>query len=132
MKKSERILSFLLACVFCIGSLFACSTNGADTNVTESDVTHPDDTMAEDMLEPLLLVDDGKTDYVIVRSENAYITEVTASTELQSYIKQITGVEIPIVTDSTAPAEKEIVVGKTNRESEGEFDREELGDDGLV
>lgn len=132
MEKSERILSFLLACIFCIGSLFACSTNGTDTNVTEPDITRPDETTSENTPDPLLLADGGKTDYVIVRGENAYITEVTASTELQSYLKQITGVEVPIVTDDTAPTEKEIVVGKTNRETEGEFDREELGEDGLV
>ena len=132
MKKNERILSIFLACILCVGVLSACGSGSADTSVTEPDVTRPDDTTAEDVPDPLLLVDDGKTDYVIVRGENAYITEVTASTELQSYLKLITGVEIPIVTDSTAPAEKEIVVGKTNRETEGAFDREELGDDGLV
>ena len=40
--------------------------------------------------------------------------------------------EIPIVTDAEKAQKKEIIVGKTNREAEGQFDREELGDDGFV
>ncbi|MBQ3065139.1 MAG: DUF4838 domain-containing protein, partial [Clostridia bacterium] len=38
----------------------------------------------------------------------------------------------PIVLDTEAPAAHEIVVGKTNRETDGQFDREELGDEGFV
>ncbi|MBR5453408.1 MAG: DUF4838 domain-containing protein [Clostridia bacterium] len=123
MKMTTRILSFLLSLILCIGAFSACGTDTKDP--ADTDVNVP-------VTAPIVIADNGLTDYVIVRGENAYITEATASVELQSYIKQISGVEIPIVTDSTAPAEKEIVVGKTNRESEGEFDREELGDDGLV
>ncbi len=92
----------------------------------------PNDPGDEVVSDVLNLVVDGVSDYVIVRGENAYISEVTASTELQKYLKQISGVEIPIVTDATPAVEKEIVVGKTNREADGEFDRDELGDDGLV
>ena len=80
----------------------------------------------------LRLVEDGISEYVIVRGENAFPSEVTASTELQSYLKQISGAELPIVTDAAAPGEKEIIVGKTNRETEGEFNREELGEDGFI
>ena len=100
--------------------------------VTDTSTIDPADSTSTPATDSIVLADNGLSDYVIVRGENAVITEVTASTELQSYIKQISGVEIPIVTDSTAPVDKEIVVGKTNREADGEFDREELGDDGLV
>ncbi len=136
---SKKILSILLAISMMLTILAACNNDPVDN------VENPDDQQTEQtdpnenqggeetvLPETLNLVVDGTSEYVIVRGENAYISEITASTELQNYVKQITGVEIPIVTDSTEPAEKEIVVGKTNRESESEFDRDKLGDDGLV
>ena len=69
---------------------------------------------------------------MIVRGENASPSEITAASELQSYLKKISGAELPVVTDAAAPTVREIVVGKTNREAEGDFDRAELGDDGFV
>ena len=125
----------VLALSMMLTMLAACNNEPVDP------VGDPDDQQqeenqgneGEEMVSDVLnLVVDGVSDYVIVRGENAYISEVTASTELQKYLKQISGVEIPIITDSTAPVEKEIVVGKTNREADGEFNRDELGDDGLV
>lgn len=115
MKK--RILSLLLA-VSMIAILFSgCGENSSGNNEGKKDI---------------VLVSKGVSDYVIVRGENASVSEVTASTELQSYLKQISGVELPVVTDATTAVEKEIVVAKTNCEAEGDFDREELGDDGFV
>ena len=127
----RKLLSALLLMAFILSALTAC---GGGTGNTPDDTTAPDDTTVNEdpPREMLTLIADGTSDYVIVRGENAYISEVTASTELQSYLKQITGVEVPIVTDAATPTEKEIVIGKTNRETEGEFDREELGEDGLV
>ena len=128
----KKLLSMLLAMSMMLTVLAACNNEPVD------DGENPDEQQQEEIqgdtaiADTLTLVADGVTDYVIVRGENAYISEVTASTELQSYIKQISGVEIPIVTDSAEPVEKELVVGKTNRETDGEFDRDELGDDGFV
>ncbi|MBQ3066199.1 MAG: DUF4838 domain-containing protein, partial [Clostridia bacterium] len=45
---------------------------------------------------------------------------------------QISGAELPIVSDAEAPAEHEIVVGKTNRETEGQFDRTAVSEDGFM
>ena len=132
---AKKLLSMLLALSMMLTVLAACNNDSVDP------VGDPNDQQKEEnqgnegdevISYVLNLVVDGVSDYVIVRGENAYISEVTASTELQSYLKQISGVEIPIVTDSTAPVAKEIVVGKTNRESDGEFNRDELGNDGLV
>ncbi|MBR5452860.1 MAG: DUF4838 domain-containing protein [Clostridia bacterium] len=116
---------------FILSFLASCSDTAAEA---PDDTTLPDDTTVkeEPPREMLTLIADDASDYVIVHGEDAYISEITAATELQSYLKQMTGVELQIVTDAAAPTEKEIVVGKTNREAEGEFDREELGDDGLV
>ena len=123
-----KILTILLAVLMIVSALAACTpavpSEDTDTSIPQSEVGTTD--------APLTLVADGVSDYVIVRGENAFISEVTASTELQKYLKQITGVELPVVTDATAPAAHEIIVGKTNRESDGEFDRDELGQDGFV
>ncbi len=121
MKK--RILLILLAAVLGI-AMISCSTS-ENTDIDNSDAEL-------DNIDGLLLADNGASHYVIVHGENAAASEITAASELQSYLKKITGAELPIVTDSTAPTKYEIIVGKTNREADGEFDREELGDDGFV
>lgn len=134
----KKILCILLALTMMLSTLAACNgdsptepdNENADIQGEEQDYEQGGEVVTDDG--KITLVSEGLTDYVIVRGENAYVSEVTASTELQKYIKQISGIEIPIVTDSVAAAEKEIVVGKTNRENEGDFDRDEFGDDGFV
>lgn len=134
----KRIQSILLVLLILLTSLAACSETPVED--IENDGQQVEDQGGEQEKEEveevfdgtLRIVLDGVSDYVIVRGENAYVSEITAATELQSYLKQISGAELPIVTDSTAPVAKEIVVGKTNRESEGQFNREELGDEGFV
>ncbi len=133
---AKKIICMLLTLSMMLTVLAACN-NEPVVDETPDDGQQQEDIQGNDKVEEpfdgtLKLVVDGVSDYVIVRGENAYISEVTASTELQKYLKQISGVEIPIVTDATEPVAKEIVVGKTNREADGEFDRDELGDDGLV
>ncbi len=134
----RKLLCILLAMSMTLAMLSACNKTPVEdvenSDNQQEDVTSDENQGGEDVVLPetVDIVIDGVSEYVIVRGENAYISEVTASTELQSYLKQITGVELPIVTDSTSAVEKEIVVGKTNREAEGEFNRDELGTDGLV
>ena len=70
------------------------------------------------------LVENGNSAYVIVRGRNATPAEVTAANELKKYLKKISGAEIAVVTDDTAASEKEIVVGKTNREMAKDYDRD--------
>ena len=124
-----KLLSMLLAVSMITAMLAGCQQTNPDNDIgNQEEVQNADATVSE----TLDLVVDGVSEYVIVRGENAYISEVTAATELQSYLKQITGTEIPIVTDSAEATEKEIIVGKTNREADGEFDREELGDEGFI
>lgn len=78
----------------------------------------------------MLTVDES---YVIVRGANASASEKQAAETLKKYIKQISGTELNIVDDSAPVCEKEIIVGKTNREGNGyTVDREALGDDGIM
>lgn len=81
----------------------------------------------------MTLTDNGQSGYVIVKGAAASKSENTAASKLQSYLKQISGVELPVVTDTAPAREKEIIVGKTNREGNGyNVDRAALGDEGFV
>ena len=48
----------------------------------------------------------GKSNYQIVISEEASSSEQTAARELQQYIQQVSGVELPITSDLKAEAGK--------------------------
>jgi len=129
MKK--KLLSLLLALAMLTPALAACG-NGTPDEMESDTGVQEDIGGAEQLSDTVYLVADGVSEYVIVRGENAGEQEIFASTELQSYLKQITGAELPIVTDATPAVAKEIVVGQTNRETEGQFDRTELVNDGFI
>jgi len=130
-----KFLSVLLVLVMLVPTLAACSSgvsNETDSG-TDAESSAQGESAGQDSIpETLPLVTDGRSDYIIVRGENASDMETKAAEELQSYLKQISGAELPIVTDSTAPVVKEIVIGQTNREADGQFAREELANDGFI
>ena len=130
----KKLMLLLLAAVMLV-ALAACGEQTTDPAATDP-VTDPAATEPADTAEPiptaLPLAADGSSDYVIVRSASASGEEIHAADVFQSYFKQITGAELPIVTDETPAALHEVVVGKTNREAEGAFDRDELGEDGFI
>ncbi len=79
--------------------------------------------------EKLMTIDSG---YIIVRGANASPSEKNAAEILKKYFKKIAGVELTVTDDSSAVSEKEIIVGRTNREgSDYTVDRAALGDDGI-
>ena len=77
------------------------------------------------------VITEGQSDYVIVIGEDAGPGVQTAADELQKYLLKISGVTLPVVTDSAAPADDEIVVGATNRNVYGGVDFEKLGEEGF-
>ncbi|NLX93047.1 MAG: DUF4838 domain-containing protein [Clostridiales bacterium] len=82
----------------------------------------------------LTLVNEGESDYVIIKGASCSPSELTAANELQKYIQQISGATLEIVDDTARLREHEIIVGKTSRENEGSYtvDREALGDEGFM
>lgn len=80
----------------------------------------------------LVLIQNGLSDYVIVYPENATETDLKAASELQSYLKEISGVELPMRTDAEPAIASEIVVGYTNRSGAGQFDTDKLGHEGFA
>ena len=79
----------------------------------------------------LTLAADGATDYRIVIAAQAQPAETTAADTLADYLSQITGAAFPVVTDDADPAEKEIVVGATNRDGAIAIDRDAMDDDAV-
>lgn len=80
----------------------------------------------------IVLVSDTGSDYVIVHSNAPSPSTVTAATEIQKYIKLISGVDLSIKTDASTPCEHEIVIGYTNREANEENTEEILEEDGFI
>ncbi|MGI6247929.1 MAG: DUF4838 domain-containing protein [Acutalibacteraceae bacterium] len=80
------------------------------------------------------IAQNGQSEYKIIRGQNCSPSEKYAAEVLQDYLRKISGVTIPIFTDAEPSAEKEIVVGRTNREGVAGYtvDRASLGDEGLT
>jgi hypothetical protein len=83
---------------------------------------------------PLILAQHGGTAYQIVISESASASDSLAAAELQRYLERISGVRIPVRTDTIPAAPAEILIGRnTHLDSLGfsiPFSR--LQEDGFV
>lgn len=79
----------------------------------------------------LKLTENGSSVYKIVRAADADAATLHAADELQRFLKQISGCELPIVPDSEAPAEEEIVVGLCARTDKYLRRMEPLGEEGF-
>jgi hypothetical protein len=80
------------------------------------------------------LVQDGRSDFQIVISQNATQIEEHAANEFRKFIQEISGASLPIVTDSIEENEFEILIGKSNRLQNllPEFDFSSLENDGFA
>lgn len=70
-------------------------------------------------------------EYVIVVSDTASEAEITAANLLKDTFEEINGTQLDIITDSADKTEKEIAVGKTDREYDDSVDYAALGDEGV-
>jgi hypothetical protein len=79
---------------------------------------------------------DGKSAYVIVVGSDANDVARRAATDLQDHLKQVTGAELPVVTESTLAGgdAPQILVGRTRRTRQllGDVNVQALGPDGIV
>jgi len=77
---------------------------------------------------------DGASDYTLVRPGDSSPSQVYAAEELQRYVKEMTGAELPMVTDDQPLPAKAILLGVTRHTTAvlGEQpDMSKLGDDGF-
>jgi len=125
-----EVLSFLLSVAqiisgFSLGMIF---TERSPVNYGGAPYVEPAVT------EWLTIVNNGESDYVIIKGTNCSPSEVTAANELQHYIRQISGATLEVINDTAGVREREILVGKTNREGSSSYivDRTALGDEGFT
>ncbi|NMP37628.1 MAG: DUF4838 domain-containing protein [Clostridiales bacterium] len=117
-----------------IGTLLALITSLGNIANPALDVFVPKDVTEEpvEQVEMMTLIENGVSDYVIVCAKSQGDPEYTAALKLQKYLKQMSGVQLPIVSDSVSESAEEIIVGKTSREGSAyTVDREYLGDEGV-
>lgn len=81
----------------------------------------------------MVIVDNGVSEYYIVTAENPDECIVTATEELQTYIKKISGAKLDIVTEGNLPeGGKAFIIGETElEESIVAIDRSEIKTDGF-
>ncbi|MFW6170464.1 MAG: DUF4838 domain-containing protein [Planctomycetota bacterium] len=81
----------------------------------------------------LSLADHGETEYVITVPDNAASPVRTAASELQSFLKEVTGANFPITSETDTPAgEPRIVLGSSARGLLPDRKLEQLGHDGII
>lgn len=90
MKK--KIFSIVLSLLLGVSCMTACKNNHS------SDMPSSENS-AIDTIEGVSLVEDGRTEYTIVISDNASGDEVTAADELTIFFKEATGISLKTVTD---------------------------------
>ena len=120
----KQKIAIMLLLSTALGALASCG--GAD----DSSEPAADETTASG--EPQEITLSADSDYVIVCDEQGLESERKAAEQLAAYLEKITGRRYSIVDDDTAPADHEIIVGKTSREgSVYQLDRGELETDEL-
>jgi hypothetical protein len=66
--------------------------------------------------DPIVLVNNGKSDYKIVLAKKATAFDLEAANLLQGYIKKVSGAKVIIIDDHQAKNATEILIGTTNRQ----------------
>ena len=136
----KRLLCCLLALVL-LGGMISCepAQDGASDSGADAVTEMPEETEPEETEPPFVVTEDtlvfgqDKTAaYTIICPAESTAANKKAAAELQSYIRKISGIKLPIKTDAEPVGEFEIVVGYTNRSAEGQFDPARLGDEGFV
>ncbi len=108
MKTEKKF--YWLVCVIAV-ILFCCVMNGCQKQA-----------------DYLNIVENGQTEYVIIRSQNAKKWEIEAAVRFRDALNAVTGAEIQIKDDferegtDYVRTDKEIIIGSTNRENEFETD----------
>ena len=137
----KRLICSLLTFIVLFGAV-ACSPASDIEDTTDTvavtdlpeTTEEPEETEAPLVIkeDTLVFVQNNISEYTIIRPENSTDANMKAASELRSYIQKISGVGIPVKTDSEPVGEYEILVGYTNRSAEGQFDTAKLGNEGFV
>lgn len=131
----KRLLCCLLASILLLGTVSCHSADpDADAVTSAAEETEPEETEPPFIIneDTLVFGQNNISAYTIIRPAQSNAVLKNAAWELQYYLKQMSGITIPIKTDAEPAAEFEIAIGYTNRSAEGQFDADKLGTDGFV
>ena len=103
----KRIFVLLLALILCLPVMVACNKED-----TEEPVVPPPAPQTH-----LNLIVNDVSEYQIVISADATKYDEEAAYDLRYVVKMLTGVQLPVVSDTAPATDKEIIFGATNRKS---------------
>jgi len=124
MATIKAILSFVQVILFIIGII------PVDTNISYTNGEY----QPPQLNNPMYIVRNGESDFVIVTSDGADECILTAVNEMQTYINKISGVTLEHITESEyTEGTKAIIIGETKLEKDiTTVDRDEIGTDGFM
>jgi len=124
MATIKAVFSFIQVLLFIIGAI------PVDTNISYSNTEYQPPQISN----PMYIVENGESDFVIVTADGADECILTAADELQTYIKKISGVTLEHITESEyAEGSKAIIIGETELEDNiTAVDRNQIGADGFM
>lgn len=137
MKRMAKRVMALLMAIGTVFSVYACtdydeqsSSSGEKVETTVS-TEYNYDSGIDYTKTPMNIVENGVAKYTVVVSKNASSTVLSAVNELNSYVKQATGVELSIVDDEKTVTGNYISVGDTKQFAQySGMDVSEIKDDG--
>ena len=127
MRRFAKKIVALLMAVGTLFSAYACTNSDDSSSSSSSGVGDVETSIASQYNydsgidytgEPMTVVKDGVANYTIIVSADAPSTVLSAANELNSYVKQVTGVELPITDDGKTVTGKYISVGATKQFAE--------------
>ncbi|MEE1011518.1 MAG: alpha-glucuronidase family glycosyl hydrolase, partial [Acutalibacteraceae bacterium] len=124
MATIKAFFSFVQVLLFIIGII------PVDTNISYTNGEY----QPPQITNPMYIVQGGKSDFVIVTSDNADECILTAVNEMQTYISKISGVTLEHITESEyTEGSKAIIIGETEIEKNiATVDRIDIGADGFM
>lgn len=130
--KKKRIISLLLCVAWAILLFSSCKTSSSENNGDhpKENLTVVSPTEGYDFSAPI-----GKiSEYQIVISSDASLTEKTAATELQNFVKDVTGAQLAYGMDGSKSDEKFISIGRTKMLQTAKItpDEKQLNGDGFI
>ena len=105
-----KVMALLLAMLMLLPMVLACKKE-------EESVSETEETTEETVILPITLIENGKSDYVIVRSSTASQAEISAATLLRDTIYERCGIRLKLLNELDVKNEKAICVGRVSRDS---------------
>ncbi len=124
MATFKAVLSFIQVLLFIVGVI------PVDTNISYSNTEY----RPPQINTPMYIVQDGKSEFVIVTADETDECILTAVSELQTYIGKISGATLEHITESEyTEGAKAVILGETElEESITDIDRSQIGADGFL